>query len=157
MTTVRVKLGPRSYDIAVGSSLLKQAAKFVADRHPGRHAVLISDANVRASYAQPLLQELTSAGYRCNLFEVPAGEASKSIAQADHLWKELLDCRTDRKSVVIAVGGGVVGDLAGFIAATFGRGLAFFQIPTTLLAQVDSSVGGKVGINLPAAKNMGSR
>lgn len=154
MTTVRVKLGPRSYDIAVGSSLLKQAAKFVADRHPGRHAVLISDANVRASYAQPLLQELTSAGYRCNLFEVPAGEASKSIAQADHLWKELLDCRTDRKSVVIAVGGGVVGDLAGFIAATFGRGLAFFQIPTTLLAQVDSSVGGKVGINLPAAKNM---
>lgn len=154
MTTVRVKLGPRSYDIEVGSGLLKRAAEFTSAVHPGRHAVLISDANVSASYAQPLRQELTGAGYRCNLLEVPAGEASKSIAHAERLWNELLACRTDRKSVVIAVGGGVVGDLAGFIAATFGRGLAFFQIPTTLLAQVDSSVGGKVGINLPAAKNM---
>ena len=154
MTTVRVQLGPRSYDIEVGSGLLSSAAAFFQARHPGRHAVLICDANVTAAYGQPLQKELTAAGYRCNLLEVPAGEQSKCLAQVERLWNELLTCKTDRKSIVIAVGGGVVGDLAGFIAASFTRGLAFFQIPTTLLAQVDSSVGGKVGINLPAAKNM---
>ncbi|WP_254513107.1 3-dehydroquinate synthase [Anatilimnocola floriformis] len=154
MTTVRVQLGPRSYDIEVGSGLLSQAAAFFQARHPGRHAVLICDANVSASYGQPLQQELTAAGYRCSFLEVPAGEQSKCLAQVERLWNELLACKTDRKSIVIAIGGGVVGDLGGFIAASFTRGLAFFQIPTTLLAQVDSSVGGKVGINLPAAKNM---
>jgi 3-dehydroquinate synthase len=154
MTTVRVQLGPRSYDIEVGQGLLAGAAGFLQERHAGRHAVLISDANVASSIAQPLAASLTQGGYRCDLLTVPAGEASKCIAEADRLWKELLGLKTDRKSLVIAVGGGVVGDLAGFVAATFGRGLAFFQVPTTLLAQVDSSVGGKVGINLPAAKNM---
>lgn len=154
MTTVRVALGPRSYDIEVGSGLLQSAAPFLQARHPGRHAVLICDANVCASYGIPLQAALTAAGYRCDLLEVPAGEASKCLAQVDRLWNELVRCKTDRKSIVIAVGGGVIGDLAGFVAASFTRGLAFFQIPTTLLAQVDSSVGGKVGINLPAAKNM---
>lgn len=154
MTTVRVNLGPRSYDIAVGSGLLSRGAEFFAQRHPGRHAILICDAQVHEPYGVPLAASLSRAGYRCDLLEVPSGEGSKCVAEATRLWDELLRCRTDRKSVVIAVGGGVVGDLAGFVAATFGRGLAFFQIPTTLLAQVDSSVGGKVGINLPAAKNM---
>jgi 3-dehydroquinate synthase len=154
MTTVRVQLGPRSYDIEVGQSLLTNAAMFLQARHSSRHAVLICDANVAASYAQPLASALTKDGYHCDLLPVPAGEPSKCIAEAERLWNELLACKTDRKSLVIAVGGGVIGDLAGFVAATFGRGLAFFQVPTTLLAQVDSSVGGKVGINLPAAKNM---
>jgi 3-dehydroquinate synthase len=86
--------------------------------------------------------------------EVPAGEETKCVAQAERLWNALADAKTDRKSVVIAAGGGVVGDLAGFVAATYARGLPFFQMPTTLLAQVDSSVGGKVGINLPQAKNI---
>jgi 3-dehydroquinate synthase len=154
MTTVRVDLGPRSYDIEVGQGLLTSAATFLQARHASRHAVLISDANVVVGYAQPLANSLIASGYRCDLLPVTAGEPSKCLAQAERLWNELLACKTDRKSLVIAVGGGVVGDLAGFVAATFGRGLAFFQIPTTLLAQVDSSVGGKVGINLPAAKNM---
>lgn len=154
VTAVRVKLGPRSYDIHVGQGLLASAATFLQARHPGRHAVVISDEQVAESCARPLGEALRSSGYRCDLISVPSGEASKSIAQAERLWNELLTCQTDRKSVVIAVGGGVIGDLAGFVAATFGRGLAFFQVPTTLLAQVDSSVGGKVGINLPAAKNM---
>jgi 3-dehydroquinate synthase len=154
MTKVRVNLGPRSYDIEVGSGLLTRAAELISAVHSGRHAVLISDANVLHSYAQPLQQTLLAAGYRADLLEVPSGEASKSVAQAERLWNEMLACRTDRKSLVIAVGGGVVGDLAGFVAATFGRGLRFYQVPTTLLAQVDSSVGGKVGINLAAAKNM---
>jgi 3-dehydroquinate synthase len=91
---------------------------------------------------------------RTDLLTVPAGETSKSTEQAARLWEALLACGADRKSVVVAVGGGVVGDLAGFVAATFGRGLAFLQIPTSLLAQVDSSVGGKVGINLPGGKNL---
>ncbi|QDU29703.1 3-dehydroquinate synthase [Anatilimnocola aggregata] len=154
MKLVRVNLGPRAYDIEVASGQLAQSASFFQARHPGRHAVLICDANVRAPYGEPLAAALSKNGYRCNLLAVPAGEATKCTAQAEMLWNSLLECRTDRKSVVIAVGGGVVGDLAGFVAATFGRGLAFFQVPTTLLAQVDSSVGGKVGINLPAAKNM---
>ncbi|WP_425614483.1 3-dehydroquinate synthase [Anatilimnocola sp. NA78] len=154
MTLVRVELGPRAYDIEVGSGLLTTSASFFQTRHPGRHAVLICDANVRGRYAEPLAVTLQAGGYRTDVLEVPAGEETKCIAQAEQLWNALLTCRTDRKSVVIAVGGGVVGDLAGFVAATFTRGLAFFQVPTTLLAQVDSSVGGKVGINLPAAKNM---
>ena len=85
---------------------------------------------------------------------VPAGESSKSTGIAEELWKQLLSLGADRKSVIVALGGGVVGDLAGFVAATYGRGIRFVQIPTTLLATVDSSVGGKVGINLPGAKNM---
>jgi 3-dehydroquinate synthase len=85
---------------------------------------------------------------------IAAGEASKSVDCAASLWEELLDVGTDRRSVVLAVGGGVIGDLAGFVAATFARGLPWLQVPTTLLAQVDSSVGGKVGVNLAAAKNM---
>ena len=88
------------------------------------------------------------------MLTVPAGEGSKSVAQAQQLWNELARLKCDRKTLIVAVGGGVVGDLAGFIAATYARGLSFVQVPTTLLAQVDSSVGGKVGINLPAAKNI---
>ena len=93
-------------------------------------------------------------GYSCEIFSVAAGEQSKTIETANTLWNTLLKEGTDRKSVLVAVGGGVVGDLGGFIAATYARGIRFFQVPTTLLAQVDSSVGGKVGIDLPAAKNM---
>jgi 3-dehydroquinate synthase len=97
---------------------------------------------------------MAAVGVRCDRLVVPAGEPSKSAQQLNELWNQMLSVGTDRKSVVVALGGGVVGDLAGFAAASFGRGLALMQIPTTLLAQVDSSVGGKVGINLPAAKNM---
>ncbi len=97
---------------------------------------------------------LIAGGYRTSLLLVPSGEGSKSIEQADKLWQGMLSERTDRGSAVIAVGGGVVGDLAGFVAATFARGLPLIQVPTTLLSQVDSSVGGKTGINLPTAKNM---
>ena len=117
------------------------------------HAILVTDENVRG-YAQKVADSLTGAGARVDVLEVPAGEKTKSTQSADHLWNQLLSHKSDRKSLVVAVGGGVIGDLAGFIAATFARGLSFVQIPTTLLAQVDSSVGGKVGVNLPAAKNM---
>jgi 3-dehydroquinate synthase len=100
------------------------------------------------------VESLERAGIRVDIATVPAGESTKSASHADQLWRLMLEFGSDRKSVVVAVGGGVVGDLAGFVAATYTRGIRFVQVPTTLLAQVDSSVGGKVGINLPGAKNM---
>lgn len=153
MSAVRVELRERSYDIAIGTGNLSEIGKFVADRCPLKHAVVLADGNV-ATHAEQIRASLTAAGARVDTLIVPPGEASKSVAEAARLWQALLDAKADRKTVVVAVGGGVVGDLAGFIAATFGRGLSFIQVPTTLLAQVDSSVGGKVGINLPAAKNI---
>jgi 3-dehydroquinate synthase len=153
-TTIRVELRERSYEIEIARGNLAAAGQFVTSRLPARHAVVITDSHVRQPHAEKAAESLTRAGVRCDTIEVPAGEASKSAEQAEALWNRLVELRADRKTVVVAVGGGVIGDLAGFIAATFSRGLPFIQMPTTLLAHVDSSVGGKVGINLPAAKNL---
>lgn len=152
--SVRVDLGERSYDIEIGSGNLPDMASFVRSRLKISHVVVITDAHVQQPHAAAVLQSLQESGARVDLAVVPPGEQTKSIATADELWQRLLRFGTDRKSVVVAVGGGVIGDLAGFVAATYARGLSFIQVPTTLLAQVDSSVGGKVGVNLPAAKNM---
>ncbi len=152
-TVVRVPLGPRSYDIFIGSGLLSTLGSFIAARCRLTHAAVIADSNV-TSYARRTVKELAASGAAVTSHVVPAGESSKSVANAERLWNELLEAGTDRKSVIVAVGGGVIGDLAGFVAATFARGLPFIQVPTTLLADVDSSVGGKVGVNLPHAKNM---
>jgi 3-dehydroquinate synthase len=155
MPTVHVNLGPRSYDIEIGSgNLASAAARFVDADGDDAHAIIITDANVDQLYAEPVAAALSDLGCEIDLLIVDAGEPSKSIDTAIELWERMLEEGTDRQSTVVAVGGGVVGDLAGFVAATFARGLAFVQVPTTLLAQVDSSVGGKVGINLPSAKNM---
>lgn len=152
--SVRVDLGPRSYDIEIGSSNLSRAGAFLARRAGPTHAVLVTDANVEHPHATTVGESLAQAEMAVDMLVVEAGEPSKSIDTAAALWEQLLQVGADRTSVVVAVGGGVVGDLAGFVAATFARGLPLFQVPTTLLAQVDSSVGGKVGINLPQAKNM---
>ncbi len=151
---VRVDLAERGYDIAIGSGKLARAGDFVTACCPASHVVVITDRNVESLYAAAVVESLVNAGLRVDQVVVEPGEATKSVHQADELWRALLEFGTDRKSVVAAVGGGVVGDLAGFIAATYARGIAFVQFPTTLLAQVDSSVGGKVGVNLPGAKNM---
>jgi 3-dehydroquinate synthase len=153
-TTVRVRLSERSYDIEIGRDCLHEAATIVADRLSARHALLITDENVRDPHALRVMSALSDRGVRTDLLAVPAGEESKSAAQAERLWNALAERNADRKSIVVAVGGGVVGDLAGFVAATFARGLRLVQVPTTLVAQVDSSVGGKVGINLPLGKNL---
>lgn len=118
------------------------------------HVIIVQDAAVSASAGQQIAKSLPASGVRLSLIEVASGETSKSTDRLAELWGELLACGADRRSVVIAVGGGVIGDLAGFAAATFTRGLRFVQVPTTLLAMVDSSVGGKTGINLPGGKNM---
>ena len=153
-TTIRVALGQRSYDIEIARGSLSNTAAFIEQRLKCTHAVVVTDANVRLPHAEVVASSLSSARIKADVLSVPAGEGSKSVEQADRLWQELVRLKADRKTVIVAVGGGVVGDLAGFIAATYARGLAFIQIPTTLLAQVDSSVGGKVGINLPQAKNI---
>jgi 3-dehydroquinate synthase len=153
-TTIRVALGERSYDIEIGRRNLATFADFLKPRLKCSRCVVIADANVRSPHAEQAIKSLAAGGIRVDLLTVPAGEASKCVAQAERLWNELLRLQADRKTAIVAVGGGVVGDLAGYVAATYARGLAFLQVPTTLLAQVDSSVGGKVGINLPQAKNI---
>ena len=151
---VRVELGERSYDIVIGSGLLGRMAEYLQPLKLGRHGVIITDSQVVRLYAKPLKEALRSGGFEVEVVDVPAGESSKSLRQVDRLFERLPSLKLDRNSFVIALGGGVVGDLAGFIAAIYLRGLPFVQVPTTLLAQVDSSVGGKVGVNLPQGKNL---
>ena len=152
--TVHVNLAERSYDIRIGVKNIAEAAEMLAAAETVSHAVVITDENVRQPHALAVAESLADKSINADVISFEPGEPSKSVDMAAGLWQGLLEVGTDRRSVVVAVGGGVVGDLAGFIAATFARGVRFFQVPTTLLAQVDSSVGGKVGINLPDAKNM---
>ena len=154
LQTVRVDLAERSYDIEIGAGNLPTAGRFLKDRGTVSHAVIITDDNLQESHAVTVAESLTGESIEVAMVSVSPGEMSKSVEIAAGLWEGMLELGADRKTVIVAVGGGVVGDLAGFIAATFARGLRFLQIPTTLLAQVDSSVGGKVGINLAKAKNM---
>ncbi len=152
--TVRVSLAERSYDIEIGTGNLVALHDFLRQRTASEHALVVTDSTVDELYADAAGDALVDEGWEVNVLVVDPGEPSKSTDSADDLWNAMLDEGADRQSIVVAIGGGVVGDLAGFAAATFARGLEFFQVPTTLLAQVDSSVGGKVGVNLPGAKNM---
>ena len=152
--TIRVNLAERSYDIAIGAGNLADAGRFLSERAKVTHVVLITDDNVQKPHAMQVAESIGVAGdrRRCDLRRAGRGEQVAGNGRGPVAGTARLGA--DRKSVVAAVGGGVIGDLAGFIAATFARGLRFLQVPTSLLAQVDSSVGGKVGINLPEAKNM---
>jgi 3-dehydroquinate synthase len=158
---VTVPLGARTYDVRIVSGetdgfgpFVKSALEATWAGRGSRRALVVTDANVRPlaeRYADALAD---STGLGAELAEVPAGEGSKSLERAAELYDRLVDMRADRHTVVLAVGGGVVGDLAGFAAATYARGVPLVMVPTSLLAQVDSSVGGKVGINHPRAKNI---
>ena len=145
--TIRVNLAERSYDIEIGVGNLAAAGRFLADRAKATHVVLVTDDHVHRPHAMRAAESLGERDIEVDVIVVEPGEEAKSIDVAASLWQGLLDLGADRQTVVVAVGGGVVGDLAGFIAATYARGLRFLQVPTSLLAQVDSSVGGKVGIN----------
>ena len=151
--TVRVNLGERSYDIVVTSNDPHGLGPFARGRATGTQAFLVTDEHV-LPHANVAAAALAGSGFRTTLTVLPPGEGQKALAVASGLYDRLLDAHADRKTLVVAVGGGVIGDLAGFVAATFARGLPLLMVPTTLLAMVDSSVGGKVGINLPRAKNM---
>ena len=150
---VRVELGARSYPIHIGAGLIERPELFAP--HVGaRRAAIITNATVAALWAERLESTLTQAGAHCLRVVLPDGEAYKTWESLNRIYDALLEAHADRNSVVVALGGGVVGDLAGFAAATYQRGVAHLQVPTTLLAQVDSSVGGKTAINHPLGKNM---
>ncbi|WP_241671329.1 3-dehydroquinate synthase [Dankookia rubra] len=150
-----VTLGERSYDIVVGEGLLERAGALLAPVLPARRVVIVTDENVAPLHLPALRAGLEEAGFS-TLAEivVPAGEASKNFAVLQSVLEQMLGAGADRRTTVVALGGGVVGDLAGFAAAVALRGLPFVQVPTSLLAQVDSSVGGKTGINLSLGKNL---
>ncbi len=154
MRSISVQLGNRSYQIKVAASLLPQLGAECARLKLGRHCAVITDSNVGKHFARPALKSLAASGFSPLLITVPAGEKSKSIGLVEKCYDQLAAHRLERKSFIVALGGGVVGDLAGFVAATYLRGIPFVQVPTTLLAQVDSSVGGKTGVNLKAGKNL---
>jgi 3-dehydroquinate synthase len=154
VTTVRVELGARAYDIAIGGGLLAQAGKRIAGIKPKAKAAIVSDENVAKRYMERCERSLEDAGIKTSRIVVPAGEGSKSFSIYEQVVNSILDARIERSDLVIALGGGVVGDLAGFAAATALRGVGLVQIPTSLLAQVDSSIGGKTGIDTRQGKNL---
>ncbi len=154
MRNVTVHLGVRSYDIKIAPGLIKKLGGECARLEPGSRCAVITDTNVGRKYAKPVFESLFKAGFEPVLVIVPAGEPSKRISVVEKCFDQLAAHRLERKSFIVALGGGVIGDLAGFVAATYLRGIDFVQVPTTLLAQVDSSVGGKTGVNLRAGKNL---
>lgn len=154
MRIVNVPLGARSYEIKIGPGLLSELGRHCARLKLGSRCAIISDRNVAPKFARGVQISLKKAGFDSVLITVPAGETAKSLKVVEQCYDTLAKHRLERKSFIVALGGGVVGDLGGFVAATYLRGVAFVQVPTTLLAHVDSSVGGKVGVNLKSGKNL---
>ena len=154
MTTVRVELAGRSYDIVIGRGLLAELGTRIGALRRGASAVIVTDEQVARHHLAATVSALETAGLRSARVMVPPGESSKSYAMFEQVCDRLLDARLERNDLVVALGGGVVGDLAGFAAAVVRRGLDYVQVPTTLLAQVDSSVGGKTGVNSRHGKNL---
>ena len=152
--TVRVALGARSYNVVIASGALNRAGALLASAVSGRRAAVVSDPRVAGLYLERLRSSLEDAGFATTAHLVPEGEAAKSWESLGRLLEELLATRIDRDATVVALGGGAVGDLAGAAAALALRGVGFVQAPTTLLAQIDSSVGGKTGVNSAHGKNL---
>ncbi|MCB1503019.1 MAG: 3-dehydroquinate synthase [Bauldia sp.] len=153
-TTVVVDLGDRSYDILIGRDIIDRAGGEIAERLPGARMAIVTDANVADTHLRTLTRSLEAADVEYVSIVVPPGEGTKSFAAFETVIEALLEARIERSDAVLALGGGVVGDLAGFAAGTVLRGIRFVQMPTSLLAQVDSSVGGKTGINSTLGKNL---
>ena len=154
MKELKVNIPNHEYSIYIESGLLCRSGELVKEVYKGEKIAIVSDSNVAPLYSKTLIESLESAGFNAKLFCIPAGEESKCSRELFRLYDELLDFGMTRTDMIIALGGGVVGDLTGYAAASLLRGIPFIQIPTTLLAQVDSSVGGKVAIDLPRGKNL---
>ena len=154
MTTITVELGPRSYPIHIGEGLLSSLAELLEPSGITGRTGLVSSANIHALYGEAVESALAAAG--CQVFTalIPDGEKAKDLATVSHLYDTFLEAGLDRTSTLVSLGGGVVGDITGFVAATLFRGLPYIQIPTTLLAMVDASIGGKTGVNHPRGKNL---
>ena len=151
---VHVPLGERAYDILIGPGLIARAGAEIASRLKGRKAAVITDANVAPLYLDALVSSLEAAGITASSLVLPAGEKTKSFEHLMTVCDKVLEARVERNDYVVALGGGVIGDLAGFAAGIVRRGVRFVQVPTSLLSQVDSSVGGKTGINSRHGKNL---
>ena len=154
MTSIEVHTSGRSYDVLIGAGLLARAGELISKRLPGRRSAVISDAKVAALFGERLQTSLVRAGLEPTPVIVPAGEKAKTLEQAGIVCDEMIGAGLDRQSFVIGLGGGAVGDLSGFVAAIFQRGVPHVHVPTTLLAMVDSSIGGKTGVNTSAGKNL---
>jgi len=152
--SVRVDLGDRSYDILIGQNLIAEAGRLIAGVMPKARTLVVTDRNVAAHHLEPLLASLRTAGIPAESTVIEPGEASKSFSALERVVDAILGAKLERNDVVLALGGGVIGDLTGFAAGIARRGMAFIQIPTSLLAHVDSSVGGKTGINTARGKNL---
>lgn len=151
---IRVALRDQSYDIEVGAENLGRIGECLAPLLAGKKIALVTDPVVEGLYGPKVRESLTEAGFSLAQVIVPSGEKHKSLRELERIHEELARARLERSSALVALGGGVVGDLTGFAAATFLRGIDVVQVPTTLLAQVDSSIGGKTGVNLKAGKNL---
>jgi 3-dehydroquinate synthase len=154
MPTIKVTLPGRSYPIVIERGVLEESGRSMDTYGLGHKVAVISNPWVAERYGPGVLASLRAAGRRAAMLTVPPGEGAKTLGEAERLYMELARLRMDRRSVVVALGGGVVGDLAGFVAATYLRGIDYVQVPTTLLAQVDASVGGKTAVDLPVGKNL---
>lgn len=154
MEKISVALASHQYDVLIEPGLLKTAGERIAQIWSPRKIALISDDNVAPLYQKDLAAQLTNQGFEVHCYDFPAGEASKSLTQLQRLSEKLAKANFNRDDAVIALGGGVTGDLVGFLAATYMRGISLIQIPTSLLAQVDSSVGGKTAVDLGTTKNI---
>ena len=153
MRKIRVRLGSNSYDICIGSGLFRQTGHQLRKIGFSDKLAIITDPTVKSLYGETLRKDLISEGFKVILLEVVEGEGQKSLETAGRLYHDLSNFEAERTTSVLALGGGVIGDLAGFVAATYSRGIPLIQIPTTLLAQVDSSIGGKVAVNHNQLKN----
>src|SRR5256714_3116688 len=151
---IPVNLGARSYTIVVEPGVLGAVGPRLRQLGVGSRAVVVTDATVMRLHGGPVAKSLEAAGFTVTVVEVPEGEAAKTLHVAERCWEHLLRAGIDRSSTVLALGGGAVGDLAGFVAASYMRGVNFVQLPTTVLAQVDASIGGKTAIDHPKAKNL---
>ncbi len=154
MEKLRVELGERSYDIAIGQDILDDVGEAVKGLAPSPALALVSNPTVYDLYGERVKKSLAAAGFDIVEIIVPDGEEYKNLLWVERILTSMLEKRLDRRSVLVALGGGVIGDMAGFAASLYMRGIRFVQVPTTLLAQVDSSVGGKTGVNHPLGKNM---
>src|SRR5262245_16132830 len=151
---VDVNLGSRSYRVVVASGELQSVGQRLRDLRLGARAALVSDAAVMRLYGKTVVASLETSGFSVTTIDVPEGEGAKTLIVAQHCWDRLLTAGLDRTSTVLALGGGAVGDVAGFAAATYMRGINFVQLPTTVLAQVDASVGGKPAIDPALGKDL---
>jgi len=154
METIKVNLAERGYPIWIGRHLLERLADMLADNWHGKQLIVITQELLAEQYGRKFIGALKASGFNAVLLLVPAGEKAKTLEQVENIYQQLVDLNCDKETLLIALGGGTVGDVTGFVAATYLRGIAYIQVPTTLLAMVDSAIGGKTGVNLPQGKNL---